>query len=533
MHLVSERRGAAFGAVALAVALAALLWMASGARAETLYWDNYGDNITSLHKDTLSHANIDGTGAGELSLAPAELDDPEGLALDVAGGRLFAASSAGGPEEEGQIVFTRLDGTGGGVLNTAGAPVDDPEGIAIDPATGIVYWANDEGAGPQEEGSIGWARLDGTGGGELNTTGTTVEEPYKLAVDVVHGRVYWVNSKPAPETIGFANLNNSGGGGTLSLGAVEPESITAVVVDPAANRVYWLNDEAGSHVIGFTSTVGGGSGELSTANAQFNGPYGMAFDPTIGRFYWGNYNGNSESPENAIGFLDLSGAGGGISISGAPVHGPQDPVVYKSPIGAGAPTVAHAAHSAALTCSQGTWADFPGSFVYATPKSYAYSWTLNGAPVAGAATNALTATAAGTYACTVTATNDQGSAAQTSAGVAVNAANLAVSAKKKAKAKPGKAAVFKVKLSNGGDLATAPAKLCAKLNKKAKKGLKAPKCAKVPPIAAGATATAKLKVKVKKSAKSGAYKLSLVLKGATGNTVKAKVVVKGAKKHHK
>ena len=58
-----------------------------------------------------------------------------------------------------------------------------------------------------------------------------------------------------------------------------------------------------------------------------------------------------------------------------------------------------------------------------------------------------------------------------------------------------------------------------------------PKCAAVSPIASGATATAKLKVKVKKSAKNGAYKLTLRLKGATGNTVKAKVIVKGAKKH--
>lgn len=524
MHLVSERRGPALGTLAIAVAMAALLWTASAARAsETIYWDNYNEN-------SLAYANIDGTGGGQLSLGGVELNNPEGTALDVAGNRLFAASASGGPESEGQIVFARLDGSGGGVFDAPGAEVEDPNGVAIDPAANMILWVNAAG-GAEHEGSISWALLDGSAGGQLNTAGAEVSSPYRIAVDPVAGRVYWGNTMGGePSTIGWASIHNTGGG-MLNVSGATPPQPDGFAVDPAANRLYWIGSYGEKEYISYASLSGGNGGDIDVDEVA-NGPYGLAFDPTIGRFYWGNYS-NSTEAEWAIGTADLGGPQGGIDIASTPVAGPQDPVIYKSPIGAGAPAIMHAAHSAALSCSQGTWADYPGSFVYAMPKSYAYQWTLNGAAIAGATASTLTATAAGTYACAVTATNGQGSAAQTSAGVAVNAANLAVGAKKKAKAKPGKAAVFKITLSNGGDLATVPAKLCATLTKKAKKGLKAPKCANVAPIAAGGAGAATLRVKVKKSAKNGAYKLSLALKGAAGNTVKTKVVVKGAKKHGK
>ena len=62
----------------------------------------------------------------------------------------------------------------------------------------------------------------------------TVESMYKLALDPVSGRVFWTTDlRSGPETIDFANANNSGGGGTLNLaGASAPESIRGMAVDP-------------------------------------------------------------------------------------------------------------------------------------------------------------------------------------------------------------------------------------------------------------------------------------------------------------
>jgi hypothetical protein len=106
-------------------------------------------------------------------------------------------------------------------------------------------------------------------------------------------------------------------------------------------------------------------------------------------------------------------------------------------------------------------------------------------------------------------------------------------APRKLKVRPGWTAVFQVRATNAGGTASAPAKLCATLSGKAKKGLKAPKCAALGPIAPGASGKATLRVKVKKHARRGAYKLTLVVKGAAANIVRAKLVVKGAKKHRK
>jgi hypothetical protein len=63
-----------------------------------------------------------------------------------------------------------------------------------------------------------------------------------------------------------------------------------------------------------------------------------------------------------------------------------------------------------------------GAFLYRAPRSFDYAWSRDGAPVAGAATSSLTASAPGAYRCQVTATNQAGSATQTSAPHSVAAA---------------------------------------------------------------------------------------------------------------
>jgi PKD repeat protein len=60
------------------------------------------------------------------------------------------------------------------------------------------------------------------------------------------------------------------------------------------------------------------------------------------------------------------------------------------------------------------------SFLYRTPQSFAYQWRLNGADIGGANAAQYTATAPGSYTCRVTASNQAGSAAQTSAAMTVS-----------------------------------------------------------------------------------------------------------------
>lgn len=508
----SPGRHVAVLAATSALVLLALLAIAGRAQAaETLYWDNF-----SANPDSISFANIDGNGGGPLNLGAVELENPEGMALDPVSNRLFVANAG-----KNQVDFVNLDGSGAGVFSAPGAPVAEPEGIAVDPVARTIYWSN------AETKTIAWARLDGSAGGVLNTTGATIGNIFRLAVDPVGGRVYWgsnVNTAAVPSTIGYANVNNTGGGELNIAGATPPDAISGLAVDPAGGRLYW--SDSNLEIVSFASLGGSGGGDVNTTGASFNGPWGLALDPALGKLYWGNES-NGIERTNAIGVGLVAGGGGGITLATAPVNGPQDPLVLKSPTGTAAPQLTRSAKvPSELSCTTGSWAgDYAGSFVYQAPHTFGYQWTNNGAAVVGATAKTLLATAPGSYACVVTAANQAGSAAQTSAATAVSASNLKLTVKKKAKVKPGGVATFKLQAVNQGDLGAATAMVCAKVPKKAKKFLKAPKCKALTPLVAGGTATAKLKIKVKRSARRGTYKVTFQVTGSGGQAAKAKVLV--------
>jgi hypothetical protein len=85
--------------------------------------------------------------------------------------------------------------------------------------------------------------------------------------------------------------------------------------------------------------------------------------------------------------------------------------------------VGGASAGSTLSCSQGTWAaDLLGAFLYRAPRGFSYSWTRDGATIPGATSNTIVASSAGEYACQVTAHNQAGEAAQTSAPFTVTAA---------------------------------------------------------------------------------------------------------------
>src|SRR5205823_2956440 len=83
----------------------------------------------------------------------------------------------------GVISFARLDNTGGSDLPTGTANVDGPEGVAIDELGGKIYWVNTSGE------KVSFARLNGTGGGgDLDTTNATVSNPdFPLLREVPRG----------------------------------------------------------------------------------------------------------------------------------------------------------------------------------------------------------------------------------------------------------------------------------------------------------------------------------------------------------
>jgi hypothetical protein len=386
------RRSARLSQSLLATAVFFLLTTPGAHGAARIYWGGYGAS-----PPTISFANLDGSGAGELNTNGATLEEPLGITIDAAAGRVYWSNDAAP-----KISFANLDGSGGRDLNTIGALTNPLAGIAIYPATGRIYWANTGLPG------ISYANLDGSGGSDLKTGAAPISGPEGVAIDPTAGRIYWANNSDG--TISFANLDGSGGG-ELKTGAATIKEPVGVAIDPVAHRIYWANF-APPATISFANLDGSGGGDLKTGAATVFRPEGVAIDPAAGRIYWANY-----GPPPTISFANLDGSGGGdLPIDPMKVKEPAFPALLEPPIGAGAPAVAgRTAPGSQLSCSKGSWApDLIESFLYRVPQSYAYQWSRNGADVAGATSESIAAGSVANYQCRVTARNEAGSAAQTS-----------------------------------------------------------------------------------------------------------------------
>ena len=177
----------------------------------TLYWPNHAAN-------SISWAQLDGAGGGaggDFTIPPdVTIDGPRGMMIDPVTHRLYWSNFAEGLGMT--ISYVNLNGPGGGDFVNLGV-TDGPEGTAIDPATRKIYWsdygqkhliqyADSDGttsppspirarrraaftasrSTPTPSGStgpttrhrgIGWAKLDGTGGGNLDVATATIRGP--------------------------------------------------------------------------------------------------------------------------------------------------------------------------------------------------------------------------------------------------------------------------------------------------------------------------------------------------------------------
>jgi hypothetical protein len=392
-------------AAALCAAAGLALFAASAARAaDRIYWSNYNTN-------TVSWANLDGSGGGELPTGAAFIDGPMGLAIDSASGRIYGGNYGAGGRAT-TIYWANLDGSGGGELPTGAAIVDGPHGAAIDRGARRIYWPNSF----FDSSSISYANLDGSGGGQLNTGNADLGGPRGVALDRAAGKIYWANF--FGETISYANLDGSGGGNINTTGATFPDPLThegpeGVALDPVAKRIYW--GVGVIDTISYANLDGSGGGNLMTPGATSDHPHGVAIDPIARKIFWTNFD------SNTISWANLDGSGGGeLPIPGATPNGPAQPVLLETPVGAGAPALRGAfAPGTKLKCTQGAWADPVSSLDYRTPQGFSYSWRKNGKPIAGATSRSITARSLADYRCQVAAQNQAGSASQASGSFGV------------------------------------------------------------------------------------------------------------------
>lgn len=382
-------RGALAGcAVALLVGALA----ASAGAADRVYWID--DNSLGAVRD----AALNGTGSAQ-DLFTGE-HYPGAVAIDPAAGKIYWSTST-----SGSIRVANLDGSGSAQDLFLGE--GDPYGVAIDPAAGKIYWAN---ASP---GAIRVGNLNGTGSPHDLFSGE--DDPVGVAIDPVAGKIYWANDAPTG-AIRVGNLNGTGSAHDLF-----PNEGFAwgVAIDPATGKIYWPSQGTGSMRVANLN----GSGSAHDMFTGETNPVGVAIDPAAGKIYWATSAG-------AIRVANLNGSGSAQDLVTGE-SSPQFPVLLRAPVGAGGPRIAGGSGAGSvLSCSQGQWAaDLVGGFLYRAPRSFVYRWTLNGAPLPGANSNALTASAAGVYACQVFAVNGAGFTSQTSAERAVLATISSLKAK--------------------------------------------------------------------------------------------------------
>ncbi len=280
--------------------------------------------------NSISRANLDGTGGVNLGNLGGTLNNPWGIALDVANNKMYVAN-----HDNDTIVRANLDGAGGVSLGNLNGTLNRSAGIALDLGNNKMYVANIQGN------AVSRANLDGTGGVSLGNLNDWAGLPTSIAIDVGNDRMYvtslwngslaqakldgtggvsmgnpegWsdvegialdlVNRKMyvvdhSTSTVGRVNLAPPVSLGNLNNTLNQPAGIA---LDSAHNKMYVANN--GNHTISRANLDGTSGGSLGNLNNTLNQPAGIALDVANNKMYVAN-NGN-----NTVSRADLNGTGG-------------------------------------------------------------------------------------------------------------------------------------------------------------------------------------------------------------------------------
>jgi DNA-binding beta-propeller fold protein YncE len=178
--------------------------------------------VTNYGNDTISRANLDGTGGVSLGNLSGTLNGPAGIALDLAASEMCVTNYG----YSSTISGANLDGTGGVGLGDLNGTLNWSPGIALDLAAGKMYVTN------YGSNTISRANLDGSGGVSLGNLNDALTWPYGIALDLAAGEMYVANN--GNSTIIRANLDGTGG---VSLGGLNgtlngPVGIALALVTP-------------------------------------------------------------------------------------------------------------------------------------------------------------------------------------------------------------------------------------------------------------------------------------------------------------
>src|SRR5215210_3975233 len=168
-------------ACAMALALAA----PARTHAVDIYWT---DDVAGL----IQKGNTSGGPVQTILSRANGLSEPRGIALDVAGGKMYWADNG-----TNVIARANLNGTGAETLISSG--LNFPADVELDLVNRKVYWTD------RDAGHIRRANLDGT---LVENVRTGIPDAYFMELDVAGGKVYWSNADGP--SIFRANVDGTG-----------------------------------------------------------------------------------------------------------------------------------------------------------------------------------------------------------------------------------------------------------------------------------------------------------------------------------
>ena len=230
-----------------------------------VYWTEQ----TSDRSGRIRRADLNGS---NVQLLQELTSVPQGLALDTANGKLYLTNSWG------KVQQMNLDGSG--FQSNLIVNLDAPRGIAVDVAGRKIYWT--------EEGKIRRANLDGSNRQDVATGLGTPDgiflqtTPVEILIrESQRPPMYWVNAD-------VGTLQSLTGSSVDRL-VPNAQNATSVVVDMAGGKVYWA--EQTSNRSGRIRRANLNGTNVQLVQELTSVPQGLALDTANGKLYLTNAQG--------------------------------------------------------------------------------------------------------------------------------------------------------------------------------------------------------------------------------------------------
>jgi len=250
---------------------------------------------------------IDADGSNEKLLVGKESGQPDGIEVDVEGGKMYWTSMGpGGAADQsvaindGRIMRANLDGTDVETLVPRGITTT-PKQLTLDVSGGKVYWCDRGDVGKDNVNpKIMRANLDGS---DVETLiSTDVKSPVGIALDVPNGKLYFTDRYA--NTIKRANLD----GTDVEMVVKNTNYPVDLAIDFEKRNIYWTGRTDGVLFVADMDQNDVDGGGLKPIATGLHAPIGVAIDRKNRKLYVNDPYVDSSSGAIWKGNMDGSGA---------------------------------------------------------------------------------------------------------------------------------------------------------------------------------------------------------------------------------